>query len=104
MEHELKTWPADFEAIEAGRKTHEARKADRPFAVGDTLRLREWVPSQPVQCDWKESGLGGHYTGRQVVVSVTHLTRGEYGLPGDLAIMSIRPTLLCFHSADATRP
>jgi hypothetical protein len=42
MIHDLKTWPSDFDAILSGTKTHEARKADRPFKVGDTLRLREW--------------------------------------------------------------
>jgi len=89
-------------AIEQRRKKHEARRADRPFAVGDTLRLREWEPAAPGDCNWRASGLAGRYTGHSLLVKVTHLTRGEYGLPPDLAIMSIEVLLESFHTMDAT--
>lgn len=80
MIHDLKAWPEPFAAILAGNKTHEIRKADRPFAVGDTLRLREWDPK------------GEAYTGREIAADVTHLSApGTWGLPADLCVMSISP-------------
>lgn len=78
-EHELKTWPREFEAITDGLKTHEVRSArDRRFEVGDVLRLREW------------SQLANEYTGRAVRVRVTYVSQGPAaGLPAWLAVMSI---------------
>jgi len=43
--HTLKTWPAPFIEIAAGRKTFEWRREDdRRFEPGDVLRLAEWDP------------------------------------------------------------
>jgi hypothetical protein len=89
--HLLKTWPEAFDAVSRGDKTHEARKNDRGYSVGDCLCLREWRPNNPDACDWDAtSKLAGEYTGRTVTVRVTHITQDAYGLPPDLAIMSIR--------------
>jgi hypothetical protein len=78
--HELKTWPEPFAAILSGVKRHEVRKADRPFAVGDTLLLREYDPE-------KQS-----YTGRFTDVQVTYLTGpGAFGLPADIVVMTVGP-------------
>jgi hypothetical protein len=78
MLHELKTWPEPFGAVRSRRKTHEIRRCDRPFAVGDVLRLREWDPTT-------ES-----YTGEETTCLVTHLSAGgTWGLPVDLCVMSI---------------
>jgi hypothetical protein len=80
--HELKTWPDPFNAILDGRKRYEIRKADRPFAEGDTLRLREWN-EQRAPCG---------YTGRETTVRVTYMSPpGAWGLPGDLCVMGIAP-------------
>lgn len=80
MTHDLKTWPEPFTAIAMGEKRHEIRKADRPFAVGDTLRLREWDPATKT------------YSGHTMLRTVTYLTRGgEWGLPADLCVMSLGP-------------
>ena len=62
MLHELKTWPRYFEAVIAGQKTFELRKADRPFAPGDVLLLQEWDPSSQ------------KYTGRYTERLVTYVT------------------------------
>ncbi|GAA3996004.1 hypothetical protein GCM10022408_03220 [Hymenobacter fastidiosus] len=42
--HELKTWPACFDAVEAGIKPFDVRENDRDFQVGDALLLREYEP------------------------------------------------------------
>jgi hypothetical protein len=79
--HDLKTWPEPFAAVMAGEKTHEIRKADRPFAVGDVLRLSEWDPRS------------GTFTGRALQADVTYVTAGgEWGIPHGMCVMSIRVT------------
>ena len=87
MMHELKCWPTPFEAVESGKKTHEVRKNDRPYKVGDLLRLREYtnrVCKAPDEPEW-------YYTGRELTVQVTYITEeGSFGLPPDVCVMSIR--------------
>ena len=86
MTHELKTWPEMFQAALAGDKTHEIRKNDRPYAVGDVLHLREWDPEALV---FDEEAYG--YTGETLNVEVTFITKGgEWDIPADLCVMSIR--------------
>jgi len=116
--HELKIHPAPFAAILAGTKTHEIRStADRTFAVGDVLHLREWVarPENAIctACDavmsryedyeeyqHQDARCGGlvvrveerGYTGRSLRVVVTHITPGgEWNPPAaGVCAMSIR--------------
>jgi hypothetical protein len=78
--HELKCWPAPFAAIVEGTKTHEVRStADRKFFVGERILLREWLPGQQ------------EYTGRSEPVEITYISEpGSFGLPKDLAVLSIR--------------
>jgi len=84
MTHELKCWPVPYAAVFERTKTHEIRKADRNYQVGDVLVLREWKPSMHVEGD------EGDYTGAQVSVIVTYITRGPaWGLAPDLCVMSI---------------
>lgn len=86
-EHELKCWPSFFEAILSGRKRFELRRADdRNFQVGDTLRLREFVPESQT------------YTGREQVVTVTYIISVEQAcalsdkaLSPNYCILSIAP-------------
>lgn len=71
MVHELKTWPEYFQAVHDGRKPFELRKDDRPFKVGDDLRLREYEP------------LTSTYTNRVLVVRITYILRDFIGIqPG----------------------
>lgn len=44
MIHELKIAPGYFRAVLEHKKTFEVRKNDRPFAVGDSVCLREYDP------------------------------------------------------------
>jgi len=78
--HELKTWPGPFDEIRRGNKTHEFRKADRGFQVGDELLLQEYDPE-------KEAYLGSD----DVLVQITAITHGPaYGIPEGFCVMSIR--------------
>lgn len=76
--HNLKTWPAPFEAVWDGRKTYEIRRDDRGFAVGDHLLLQEWDPATKT------------FSGRMILGEVTYMTPpGQWGLPDDLCILSV---------------
>lgn len=81
-EHELKTWPTEFQAVRDGRKTFEYRKDDRGFEVGDRLLLREWMPTPPFLHN-------GQYSQRTALVRVTYILRGEFGIPDGYCVMSI---------------
>lgn len=61
MTHDLKILPEYFTAVCSGEKTFEVRKDDRPFQVGDTLKLHE------INC--------GVLTQRVVTVEVTYILR-----------------------------
>lgn len=83
--HELKSWPRFFNAILAGVKTHELRRADRSFAVGDFIRLREFDPEKNA------------YTGRTALAEITYVTSSDLpcalskgALHDDFCILSIR--------------
>lgn len=57
---ELKISPQYFDDVDSGKKPFEVRRDDRPFAVGDTLLLREW---------------SGDYTGRSTFKVITYILR-----------------------------
>lgn len=80
MKHQLKIWPEHFLPVISRRKKVEIRsEADRKFAEGDILYLREWDNSK------KE------YTGQETTVQVTHCLRGEPFVPLGYVAMSIQP-------------
>ena len=76
--HALKIWPKFFAEIEIGIKTFEFRKNDRGYAVGDRLILREWLPASK------------QFTGREMVVTVTHMMKTTPTFEKEHAILSIR--------------
>lgn len=76
-EHTLKCWPEFFTAILADQKTHDLRRNDRNFQVGDLLHLQEFNPKS------------GKYTGRAVDVRVTYVTKA--GLPCALSEEALHP-------------
>lgn len=79
MIHELKTWREPFRAIWRGEKRFEIRKADRAFCVGDGLKLNLWDPE-------REEYQGSYWLGE-----ITYICHGgEWGLPDDLCVLSIR--------------
>jgi hypothetical protein len=60
--HLLKSWPKFFEPISTGIRTHELRRNDRNYQVGDHLELHEFDPTT------------GAYTGRVSRVLITSMT------------------------------
>ena len=78
--HELKTWPEFYRAVLDGSKTFELRVDDRGYAAGDTLALREYVPSI------------GQFTGREAEFAVTYVAHGggPFGLARGHVCMAIR--------------
>ena len=83
--HRLKSWPQFFRDINAGVRTHELRKNDRNFRVGDCLILQEYDPEKM------------EYTGHELTAEITSMTSfaqpcavsGE-ALNSDFCILSIR--------------
>lgn len=91
--HDLKTHPPHFAAVRDGTKRAELRKADRPFAVGDTLLLREW---DPTMYEWAISDGMAHeaaedfaYSGSLEWARVTHIVSGGPWLAEGYVMMSI---------------
>lgn len=74
--HELKTLPEYYDAVAKGVKTYELRFDDRDYAVGDLLLLREWE--------------NGQYSGRRLMVKITHILKGFEGLKDGWAILSVK--------------
>lgn len=60
--HHLKSWPQFFSELRNGTRTHELRRNDRAFSVGDLLILHEF--------DFELRD----YTGAQCEVEVTSMT------------------------------
>lgn len=74
--HKLKCWPEPFEETLRGNKTHEFRKDDRDYQVGDRLVIQEYAPITNV------------YSGRELHREVTYIGRG-YGIPEGYVCMSV---------------
>lgn len=75
--HELKCCTEPFACLLNGSKTHEYRRNDRNFQIGDRLLLREWRTIEQA------------YTGRSVRRTVTYVGTG-YGIPAGFCCLSIR--------------
>ncbi len=85
--HTLKIDPEWFQLAHDGIKNYEIRRNDRGYQVGDLLELKETKHSA------EEMGAGAplEYTGRILERKITHILPG---LPGDMAILSVEPTLI----------
>lgn len=60
--HNVKSWSHFFDAIVAGNKTHDLRKMDRDFRIGDHVILERY------------DNINGVYTGEKATVEVTYIT------------------------------
>lgn len=95
MTHFLKIWQGSFEAIASGAKTHEVRRADRDFKVGDQLILREFIPEVDQQTGQPRVNDQGEtidqYTKRNLYRKITYITPGgSWGLPNEVCVLSIK--------------
>ena len=83
--HDLKVWPEYFSDLLSGDKTFEVRKDDRGYAVGDTLRLREYAPGPD------------EYTGRDIERRVSYIISGSdvmgyaFGVQAGFVVMGLQP-------------
>ncbi|WP_454151496.1 DUF3850 domain-containing protein [Microbacterium lacticum] len=82
--HELKSWPEFFGPLSAGVRTHELRRNDRDYQIGDQLLLKEYLPDA-------ES-----FTGAELLLEITSLTSSQIpcavsaeGLHQDFCILSV---------------
>lgn len=100
MRHELKTDPAPFAAVLAGVKTHEIRRDDRGFAVGDELLLRETLHphAQAVVSLQPLHPLPPLFTGREVVRIISHIQRGYGLMPGWCVLSFALPAVDADHA------
>ena len=91
--HNLKCWPEPFAAVASGIKTFEVRVDDLPYAVGDTLILREWCPDlyKDAIADGssQEEAMDFAYTGATCAVRVAYCWRGAPLLPPGLVAMAV---------------
>lgn len=83
--HSIKSWPKFFIPISCGERTHELRRDDRNYEVGDWLHLNEFDPGS------------GNFTGRSCMVKITSLTSAnepcavsKEALHGDFCILSVK--------------
>ncbi len=110
MVHNLKSWPGTFDAVASGVKTHEIRKADRDFKVGDLVVLSEWnlaVYEAEVSARMAAGGIHDEqlaiikeeaktkaFSGRSLMRRITYVSvPGSWGLPNDICVLSIGPAL-----------
>lgn len=78
--HKLKIHPSYYEDVVSGKKTFEVRLNDRNYAIGDILRLREWLPKEG-------------YTGRAKSVRVCYILRDFQGLKDGWVVLGITEIL-----------
>lgn len=60
--HHVKSWPQYFVPIKEGRRTHDLRRNDRDFQMGDRMLLAEFDPQAQ------------KYTGDTCEVEITSMT------------------------------
>jgi len=78
MTHALKTIQPYYAEVISGLKTFEVRKADRPFKVGDTLLLQEYLSE-------------GGYTGLEEKFEIIYiLSGGQFGIEKDYCVLGIK--------------
>lgn len=88
--HNLKVWSPFFEELSTGSKPFEARKNDRNFKVGDTLRLLEFNPKTQL------------HTGRALFATVSYILEGgQFGLKKGFVVMGLKFLKNEFISEDA---
>lgn len=95
--HELKTWQPYFQDVLDGGKTFEVRRADRPFAVGDVLWLREFMPVFAGKSSTHAKAWGhpvGQFSGRTLEREITYmLPGGQFGIEDGYVVLGLAEPL-----------
>jgi hypothetical protein len=87
VSHQLKSWPANFEAIKKGVVSSTVRaEEDRTFAVDDELHF--WLAAGPEESRIYGLDVGTIMPGRPLRAIVTHVTRTA----GPLSLFGIKLT------------
>ncbi len=86
MIHQLKIWPEYFEAVQRGSKRFEIRKNDRDYQVGDILILSCFDPDTNSYIREDDGAFI-----KTIAAYITYIAQGVFGLPEDIAVMSIEP-------------
>ena len=83
--HVLKSWPRFFQQLLEGNRTHELRRNDRDYRIGDRMELREFDPKADA------------YTGRICCIEITSITSSQEpcavsdeALHRDFCILSVK--------------
>lgn len=66
QQHIVRSWAHIYDAIESGRKTHDLRRNDRNYQVGDTMLLKRF------------DNVLGRYTGEEMRVLITYITGRDH--------------------------
>jgi hypothetical protein len=77
-EHELKLDTRFWMDTMSGIKPFELRFNDRGYKIGDTLRLKEWLPNL------------GVFTGESLIVTVSYILHDFDGLEPDYVILGTK--------------
>lgn len=86
MMHELKTWPAYFDAIQRGDKTFEVRLNDRLFQKGDTVEFQRTDPMSIHTVPKKADGRPVQWLRKQITW-VMH--GGQFGIDPGFVVFSL---------------
>ncbi len=76
--HQLKTDPAFFRLILAGKKSYELRENDRNFRAGDEVILEEYFAKT------------NEYSGRKLIAEVTFVLKDYPGIERGYCILSLK--------------
>lgn len=85
-EHVLKTWPAYFDALEAGDKNFEVRRDDRGFQRGDILVLQRTMDERKHEVDVGPDWEPRHVLRKRIIYV---LTGGQFGIEPGYVVMGL---------------
>jgi hypothetical protein len=98
MEHILKTWGHEWDALASRVKTFEYRdERSHDFTVGDVLVLRKWDPRSGQCIGTRGELVEGHVTeanskAATLRMRVTYVLHGgRFGVPAGHCVMAIVP-------------
>ena len=86
-DHELKCWPESFAPLRAGLKLAELRWNDRGYEAGNTVTLREFVPSDGGR---PRAHPTGRYTGEFERRRIRHVADVDHWATG-YVLLSLEP-------------